>query len=158
MSTNLDKLFTYAPTVSLRSRLLHALGSLFVGTPSSLGMPDDFYYIEADRVFPAPGHFTWEEKRKRIYTDHFRRALTHKVALYSCVIAVLLSVTGFVVNGGIRGGKAWISKSWSESGKSKTGETNWTMARCRQEYQRAMTLGDQAEMKRIETACAGIRE
>ena len=158
MSTNLDKVFTYAPKVSLRSRLLHGLGCLFIGTPSSLGMPEDFYYIEADREFPTPGSLSWVQKRKRIYTDHFRRALTHKVALYACAVAVVFSVAGYAVNGGVRGAKSWISKTWSNSGQGKQAEAAWTMARCRQEYQQAMDQRDQLEMKRIENTCAGVRE
>lgn len=155
MTTNLDAMLAYAPKISLRSRILHTLGCLLIGTPSSMGMPDDFYFIEADREFPKPDALTWNEKRKRIYTDGFRRALTQKTALYACLAALVFSIAGYALNGGVRGVKRWVeSKPWSSSPVVQ----KKNLAQCRQEYQDAVMRGDAAAAQRVQSDCKDVAQ
>jgi hypothetical protein len=145
MATTKDYTLIYAPKISLRSRALHFLGSLLVGTPASLDMPADFYYIEADREFPAPGQLDWDAQRRRIYVDGFRRALTQRVAFYACVAALVLSIGGALLNGGARGAKNLVQ------GHGLFGHL--TRAECEEQYSAAAQRGDNAEMHNLMNAC-----
>ncbi|WP_233842270.1 hypothetical protein [Dyella sp. 2HG41-7] len=69
-------------TISLTSKVLHRLGSIFVGTPESLGMDADFYFDMGDRVQPLP-----QDIRKRdvladkLMTNVYRLSLTNRLGL-----------------------------------------------------------------------------
>jgi hypothetical protein len=146
MASTQDISLVYSPAVSLRSRVLHYLGCLFIGTPASMHMPHDFYYIEADRDFPAPGELDWKSQRQRIFVDGFRRALTQKVAVYTCVGALAISVVGLLLNGGVLGMKhAAASHGWF--GKKLT------LSECQTEYNHAMQQNDQNALQRIQDEC-----
>lgn len=81
-------------TISLTSKVLHRLGSLFIGTPHSLGeMPDDFYFDIGDRVQPMPQDIRKREVLgKKLLTNFYRLDQTYRlgpIVSTMCFVAVL---------------------------------------------------------------------
>lgn len=73
-------------TPTLRSRILNWLGCTLIGTPSALKMPEDYYWVEADRLVPAPSTYTIEDARNYFYVDGFRRIQRHRTALWAAAL------------------------------------------------------------------------
>lgn len=97
-STNVFKMWL-SGEVSLRTLILHSVGSLFIGTPDELSMPADFYFIEGDRDIPHPNDYSWHKQRDLLYVDNFRRKLTEKLAKWCVVIALVFFTGGLVIQG-----------------------------------------------------------
>ena len=102
--------------ISIRSLILHSAGCLLIGTPDSLEMPQDFYYISGDRVIPHPNDYSWDQQRSMLYVDTFRRELTRRVANWCMGIALLLFVACLVLQGVTSGVKTAYRKADSALG------------------------------------------
>lgn len=81
-------------TISLTSKVLHRLGSFFIGTPHSLGeMPDDFYFDIGDRVQPMPQDIRKREVLgRKLLTNFYRLDQTYRlgpIVSTMCFVAVL---------------------------------------------------------------------
>lgn len=156
---NVAELTSLNLKISLKSRLLHALGCACIGTPESLNMPPDFYYLEGDRKFPAPGALTWTEKRRRLYVDHFRRNLMQRTAVYASAAALAVALAGAAVNGGIKGAAQWVSGKTSSSesrparSESRGSTERLTREECNQRMAQAWESQDERELARLEKLC-----
>lgn len=99
--------------ISLTSKILHRLGSIFIGTPHSLGeMPDDFYFDIGDRVQPMPQDIRKREVLgKKILTNFYRLDQTYRlgpIVSTMCFVAILaLSLVSVSL---IAGGKAALAE------------------------------------------------
>jgi hypothetical protein len=85
--------------ISMQSRLRNLLGSLFYGTPSSLGMPHYFYYNDKDKILCSPFHYNqktvdnYDVSRFILYTNRFshlfRKAAVNKICIGFLAFAAL---------------------------------------------------------------------
>ena len=84
--------------ISMRSRIYHYLGCLFLGHPTTLDMPPDFYHTVEDREMPHAKDYGFSVIRRNIRVNIFRRKLYRAVAFR---ITVLLAVIFLLVNTGL---------------------------------------------------------
>jgi hypothetical protein len=84
--------------LSLTSRLLDRVGCAFIGTPKSLGVPDDFYHVPGDRFLPDAEELAlpWT-KIERIGTDAFRRRLMMATAWAASAYATVVCLALFLL-------------------------------------------------------------
>ena len=99
-------------TISLTSKVLHRLGSFFIGTPESLRMDPDFYFDMGDRIQPEQRAIRDKEVlRGKIGTNVYRLSQTYRVG-------PIVSVAAFVVILGLSFLSGVVTKS-AEGVKSK---------------------------------------
>lgn len=98
-------------TISLTSKVLHRLGSLFIGTPESLGMPADFYTDVGDREQPLQNDIRKREVMgAKLLTNVFRLAQTYRVG-------PVISALCFIVIFGLSAVSVQVTK-WGTSIKT----------------------------------------
>jgi hypothetical protein len=86
--------------ISIESRLLTWLGSVFIGKPSALGVPENFYWVPGERRVDEIAYDNPIVVRKLIEVDAFRRRLFVKVGYVSAALAAAICVAGvFVLHG-----------------------------------------------------------
>lgn len=96
----LSKLFQ----LSVRSRMLNAIGSMLFGSPKSHNLPSDFYYLPQDRHtadFTRPGSDNTERQMRRVYANQIRRALNIRAAwagLFLNVVILPIAVVFVLAN------------------------------------------------------------
>ena len=93
--------------ISLQSRLRTIFGSVFYGTPSSLGMPHYFYYNDKDKILCSPFHYNtktiddYDVSRFILYTNrfahNFRKAAVNKICLGFLAFSFLAGLTQYGV-------------------------------------------------------------
>jgi len=84
--------------ISMRSRVYHFLGCLFLGRPSTFDMPPDFYHIVEDREMAHVQDFNFYVIRRNIRVNIFRRKLYRAVAFR---ITILLALIFLLLNTGL---------------------------------------------------------
>lgn len=112
MSDDQKSLFSrvWSRELACSSAVLHVVGCATIGTPESLDMPPDFYFIEGDRTVPHPNEYTWDTQRNLLYVDTFRRELTRRLAGISLWFCLLVFVLGLVGQGLSYGTQAIYAK------------------------------------------------
>ncbi|HOZ25720.1 MAG TPA: hypothetical protein PK080_00080 [Hyphomonadaceae bacterium] len=84
--------------LSLASRVLDALGRLFIFSPSDHGMPPDFFHVPGDRYLPSSDELSKPStKPSRIATDAFRRRVLTATAWASSGYATVLCIALYTI-------------------------------------------------------------
>ena len=84
--------------LSLASRVLDALGRLFIFSPSDHGLPPDFFHVPGDRYMPSTDELSKPNtKPSRIATDAFRRRVLTATGWASTAYATVLCVALYAI-------------------------------------------------------------
>lgn len=96
--------------MSIRSRILIALGTFFYGEPKSFGVncsAAEFYALPQERVLANPGHFhpanigQWGAMRRSLSIDTARRSVQKHIAIIACVLSATVFFGSSIITLGV---------------------------------------------------------